>query len=72
MSIVIVDTDFVIHKEDEEWTAEEIQMLETHLLEEQSAQYQLKKELSKQTYTEIAQRLSNGDTKAWDLLDDKY
>lgn len=43
MSIVIVDTDFVVHKEDEEWTTEEIKMIEEHLLEEQSAQYQVKK-----------------------------
>ncbi|WP_240018333.1 hypothetical protein [Mannheimia haemolytica] len=60
MSIVIVDTDFVVHKEDEEWTTEEIKMIEEHLLEEQSAQYQVKREVPKQFYADIAERLSRG------------
>ncbi|WP_419692737.1 hypothetical protein OF381_10720 [Mannheimia haemolytica] len=74
MSIVIVDTDFVVHKEDEEWTIEEIKMieehlLEEHLLEEQSAQYQVKREVPKQFYADIAERLSRGDLTAWEQLD---
>lgn len=69
MSIVIVDTDFVVHKEDEEWTTEEIKMIEEHLLEEQSAQYQVKREVPKQFYADIAERLLRGDLTAWEQLD---
>ncbi|MFA9487852.1 MULTISPECIES: hypothetical protein [unclassified Mannheimia] len=70
MSIVIVDTNFVVHKEDEEWTAEEVKMIEEHLLEEQSAHYQAKKDVPKQVYAQITERLSKGDTTAWEQLDD--
>ncbi|AWW34515.1 hypothetical protein CT138_06450 [Mannheimia varigena] len=65
MSIVIVNTDFVVHKEDEEWTTEEIKMIEEHLLEEKSAPYQVKKDVPKHVYTNIAERLSRGDVKGW-------
>lgn len=70
MSIVIVNTDFVVHKEDEEWTTEEIKMIEEHLLEEKSAPYQIKRDVPKHVYTQIAERLSKGEATAWEQLDD--
>lgn len=70
MPIVIVNTDFVVHKEDEEWTTEEIKMIEEHLLEEKSTPYKVKKDVPKHVYTNIAERLSRGDTTAWEQLDD--
>ncbi|WP_245155363.1 hypothetical protein [Mannheimia haemolytica] len=44
-------------------------MIEEHLLEEQSAQYQVKREVPKQFYADIAERLSRGDLTAWEQLD---
>ncbi|AUI65467.1 MULTISPECIES: hypothetical protein [Glaesserella] len=66
MPRVIVDTDFIIHKEDEQWSDDEIQMIEQF----QPNAYQ--GNISNETFHQMAERLAQGDQRAWELLDDQH
>jgi len=62
MPIVVVNTDFVVHQEDEQWGPEEIAFLSNYQPSVQETK------LSKATLAEIASRLKKGDESAWELM----
>lgn len=69
MPIVVVDTDFVVHKEDEQWTAEEIEFMQAHIADENANITAHKRHIPIEVYQQMAQALSNGDIQAWKMLD---
>ncbi|TNG93974.1 hypothetical protein FHQ28_06445 [Pasteurellaceae bacterium USgator11] len=68
MPIVVVNTDFVIHKEDEHWTSEELAMLDEQIAEDKQGEACIES-APEALLQQVAERLSNGDLKAWELLD---
>lgn len=61
MTIITIDTNFVIHQEDKEWTAEETRMIENY----QTTPYV---SISKEQFEQIAQKAKTGDLEAWKAL----
>ncbi|MGR3807704.1 hypothetical protein [Pasteurella testudinis] len=68
MPIVVVNTDFVIHKEDEHWTSEELAMLDEQIAEDKQGEV-CSEAAPEALLQQLAERLSNGDPNAWELLD---
>ena len=66
MPRLIDDTDYVIHKEDEQWSDDEIQMIEQF----QASHYH--GNISNEIFHKMAERLAKGDQSAWELLDDQH
>ncbi|WP_273391184.1 hypothetical protein [Actinobacillus porcinus] len=61
MTIITIDTDFVVHQEDKEWTTEEIRMIENY----QTTAYA---PVSKTLFEQIAQQAKSGNVDAWKVL----